>query len=130
MEIKKGMFMLGGEVYHGYTTGQTWNGWEWPLLPETETMRFLNDYCRQANDVNDLGEDEGAFWEKHLDDSYELWDTAEDKENHIVGFTAQGRDYTYNGETIHLYDCGCTYCWEEVIEPAYRAQSDIVKKMP
>jgi hypothetical protein len=72
--LRKGQFTLNDETtYEGYTTGETWNGWECPMFTKAEGLRMSEEvaldydheqdafYARQLDEEADEFEDVGCY---------------------------------------------------------------------
>ena len=89
--------------YEGYTFGKSWNGWGCPYFTKEIAMEMMKEFN---------SEDQPARYDEEKDTFIYIMDA-----DHAEDYTDiyAGKDYEFNGNTIHLYAIGTmAWTWVEI----------------
>lgn len=102
-EYRTGTVCIDGDVaIPCYLNDRKWNGWAVPYFTKEVGMnQVLCEY---------MGPEDAAWFDvTHDRFSIKLWGTPEDEIEY-----APGQDIVVDGKTIHVYQIGDGWCWDEV----------------
>lgn len=104
------------EIYPGYTSGQTWNGWECPFFEFNIAKKILGDISKSDGAPTKYSKATDTFTLSYNDpdNDPEPW---------------PGVDIIYNGVLVHVYPIGAwSWCWDEYTTEDIREMGSVSQR--